>query len=170
MNYNASVRKFFWTVLLAVGLLSPLAQSGFAVQEGPTFNLSRSSAAPDRFDLIMSDGNETVVSGSFSQKQMEVFRDVLTEARKFAMSEEEAGKTDAKTTRIASNSQPALFVDISKTADQSRLFITYSTEIGRITISAGRVQRPLRREDGLFFNLLMRMEALLPAKGPSNRT
>lgn len=140
-----------------------------AQQDGPTFNLARNSSAPDKFDLMISDGDERVISGTFNKAQMEVFRQVLIEARKFALTEEEAGKTDAKTTRIASNSQPALIVDISKTNNQSQLYITFTTEVGHITILAGDVKRPTRREDGLFYQLLSRLESLLP-QSPARAT
>jgi hypothetical protein len=93
---------------------------------------------------------------------MEVFRQVLIEARKFALTEEEVGKGTPKTTRIASSSQPSLIIDITKLDDQSQLFITYTTDVGHITIKAGRVQRGIRREYGLFYQLLSRVESLLP--------
>ena len=149
---------FFCLAFAAVGgNLTATAQ-----EEAPRFTLARSTAAPDQFDLLISDGDEKVISGTFTRAQMEVFRQVLIEARKFALTEEEAGKGTAKTTRIASSSQPALIIDVSKTGDQSQLFITFTTEVGHITIRAGRVQRGIRREDGLFYQLLSRLESLLP--------
>ena len=141
----------------AVGGLTARAQ-----EEGPRFNLIRNTSAPGQFDLLISDGGERVISGTFTQAQMEVFRQVMNEARKFALTEEEVGKPAAKTTRIASSSQPSLIVDVSKTSDQSQLFITFTTEAGHITVEAGRVQRGIRREYGLFYQLLSRLDSLLP--------
>ena len=137
-----------------------LVQAG--QQGGPTFNVVREADSPDKFDLMISNGDEAVVSGVFSKSQMQVFRNVLLEARKFAMSEEEVGKQQPKTTRISSHSEPALFIDVSKTADQSQLYITLSTESGHMTIEGGTVQRRLRREEGLFFTLLSRVQSLVP--------
>src|SRR5215813_11822491 len=103
-----------------------------AQQEGPTFNLARSTGTPGKFDLMISDGDERVISGTFTKEQLEVIRQVLIEARKFALTEEEAGKAEPKTTRIASQSQPSLVVDVSKTNNQSQLFITFTTDVGAI--------------------------------------
>ena len=133
-----------------------------AQEQGPRFNLARSTVAADQFDLMISDGDERVISGTFTKAQMEVFRQVLIEARKFALTEEDVGKGTAKTTRIASSSQPALIVDIAKLDDQSQLFITFKSQIGSITIQAGRVQRGIKREYGLYYQLLSRLESLLP--------
>lgn len=145
-------------VVLCAGVSSMRAGQ----QSGPTFNVAREAGSPDKFDLMISDGNEAVISGIFSKSQLQVFRNVLLEARKFAMSEEEAGKQQPKITRISSQSEPALFIDVSKTDDQSQLYITLSTESGHMTIEGGTVQRRLRREQGLFFILLSRVQALLP--------
>jgi hypothetical protein len=147
----------FWLACAPAPGLTAMAQ-----EDGPKFNLTRSASVADQFDLIISDGEERVVSGSFTKAQLEIFRQVMAEARKFAMTEEEVGKGSAKTTRIASNSQPSLIVDVAKLDDQSQFFITFTTEIGHITVKAGRVQRGIRREDGLFFRLLSRLESLLP--------
>ncbi|MEN3332131.1 MAG: hypothetical protein V7641_1496 [Blastocatellia bacterium] len=155
----------FWLACAAVGGQVTVT----AQEEGPRFNLARSAAAADQFDLMISDGDERVISGTFSKAQMEVFRQVLIEARKFALTEEDVGKGTAKTTRIASSSQPALIVDVAKLDDQSQLFITFTSQIGRITIQAGRVQRGIRREYGLFFQLLSRLESLLP-QTPARKT
>jgi hypothetical protein len=147
----------FCLACVAIGGVTAKAQ-----EEGPTFTLTRSTAAAGQFDLLISDGGEAVISGTFTKAQMEVFRQVLTEARKFALTEEEVVKGSTKTTRIASSSQPSLIVDVSKTNDQSQLFITFTTEAGHITINAGRVQRGIRREYGLFYQLLSRLESLMP--------
>lgn len=142
------------------------AAGAWAQENEPTFNLLRNKSAPDQFDLIISDGDERVISGTFTKAQMGVFLQVLTEARKFALSEEEVGKDAAKTTRIASTSQPELVVDISKSGDISEIYLTFTTEAGQITVNAGRARRSLRREYGLFYNLLSRLESLLPPPKP----
>lgn len=154
-----------WRVTLLLGLACTVIFGGStarAQQEGPTFNLTRNAGVPGKFDLMISDGDERVISGTFTKEQMEVLRQVLIEARKFALTEEEAGKAEPKTTRIASSSQPSLVVDVAKTNNQSQLFITFTTEVGVITVEAGFVQRPLRRENGLFYQMLSRFDSLLP--------
>lgn len=152
---------------IAFFLLALLACDGLAMaapqQGGPTCRVARSSRGLDRFDLMVSDGDESVVSGAFSKSQIEVFRDVLIEAQKFALNEEAVGTDEPKTTRIASESEPALVVDVVKLNDQSQLFITLTTEVGQLTIEAGTVLRGSKREQGAYFTLLSRMRSLLAA-------
>ena len=134
-----------------------------APQSGPTCRLARSGRNLKTFDLMVSDGDETVVSGTFSKTQVGVFRNLLVEAQKFALNEEEVGKQEPKTTRFASESEPALIVDVTKLDDQSQIFITLTTDVGQLTIEAGNVQRHSKREQGAFFTLLSRMQSLLSA-------
>ena len=131
-------------------------------QGGPTCRVARSGRSLDRFDLMVSDGDEAVVSGTFSKGQIEVFRNILIEAQKFAMNEEEVGHQEPMTTRIASESEPALAVDVTKLDDQSQIFITLTSEVGQLTIEAGTVQRRSQHAQGVFFTLLSRMQSLLP--------
>ena len=154
--------KLILLVIAVVTLCGGVSLARTGQQSGPTFNITREADSPDKFDLMISNGDEAVISGVFSKGQMQVFRSVLIEARKFAMNEEEAGTQQPKTTRISSHSEPALIIDVSKTAEQSQLYITLATESGRMTIEGGTVQRRLRREQGLFFTLLSRVQALLP--------
>ncbi|HKQ04909.1 MAG TPA: hypothetical protein VJ464_07240 [Blastocatellia bacterium] len=153
---------FLFTLMLLDGLAVAAPQ-----QSGPTCRLSRSDRNLKTFDLMVSDGDEAVVSGAFSKNQVEVFRNVLTEAQKFARNEEEVGKQEPKTTRFASESEPGLIVDVTKLDDQSQIFITLTTDMGQLTIEAGTVQRRSKREQGPFFTLLSRMQSLLTTPTPA---
>jgi hypothetical protein len=86
----------------------------------------------------------------------------MTEAEKFALNGEAAGTKAPITTRFTDKQEIAFIVDVEKLGLQSRLFITLKTEIGRITLSAGKVIRSTRRQEGFFFDLLSRLESLLP--------
>jgi hypothetical protein len=157
------MKKYAKAILLATLLLGCGLAMAAARQSGPTFQLVRDASDLNKFDLIITDGDEMAISGSFSKRQIEVFRNLLIEAKKFALSEEEVGAQEPKTTRFASQSEPALVVDISKLDDQSQIYLTLTTEAGHMTIEAGLVRRRAKREEGLFFNLLSRMQALVPA-------
>lgn len=148
------------TLLVCVGPVMAASPQG-----GPTCRLTRDAGSRDKYSIVFSDGDETVVSGIFSKGQIEVFRNLLVEAQKFALSDEEVGKQEPKTTRITSQSEPALIVDVSKLDDHSQIFLTLNTEAGQLTIEAGIVQRRSRREEGVFFTLLTHMQKLLPPVG-----
>ena len=110
----------------------------------------------------ISSGDEQTVSGTFSVDQLQVLRAIMVEAEKFGMTSEAAGTNEPLTTRFADKNQPAFIVDVQKLGNQSKLFFTMETEIGRLTVEAGKIARATRHEDGFFFDLLSRLESALP--------
>jgi hypothetical protein len=141
--------------------------SATALQDG-TFSLTRSPENPKQYSLVLSDGEEHNISGNFSLDQLQILRVIMTEAEKFALNGEAVGAQDPLTTRFTDKEESAFLVDVEKLGNQSRLFLTLKTEIGRTTLHAGRVLRSTKREDGFFFDLLSRLESLLP-KLPAQR-
>jgi hypothetical protein len=65
-------------------------------------------------------------------------------------------------TRFADKQEQAFLVDVEKLGNQSRLFVTINSEIGRLTADAGRINRSVRREEGFFFDLLSLLRSVLP--------
>jgi len=130
--------------------------------QAATFSLTQLPDNARQYSLVMSDGDEQTISGNFSIGQLQILRAIMTEAEKFALDGEAAGTKDPITTRFTDKHESAFIVDVEKLGPQSRLFITLNTEIGRITLNAGRIIRSTRREEGFFFDLLSRLESVLP--------
>lgn len=127
-----------------------------------SFNLNRLLENPKLYNLIMSDTDEHVISGTFSLEQLQILRAIMVEAEKFSLSDEAVGTKAPITTRFMDKQEPAFIVDVQKAANQAQLFLTLQTETGRMTWEAGRIIRSSRREDGFFFDLLSRLESVLP--------
>jgi hypothetical protein len=127
-----------------------------------TFSLTRLPDNALQYSLVISDGDEQTISGNFSVDQLQILRAIMTEAEKFALNGEAAGTKDPITTRFTDKQESAFIIDVEKLGPQSRLFFTLKTEIGRITLNAGRIIRSTRREEGFFFDLLSRVESVLP--------
>jgi hypothetical protein len=126
------------------------------------FSLTRLRENPRQYSLVISDGDERTVSGNFSVDQLQILRAIMTEAEKFGLNEEAAGTKAPITTRFTDKEERAFIVDVEKSGPQSRLFFTLKTEIGRITLNAGRITRSTKRQEGFFFDLLSRLESVLP--------
>lgn len=159
------------SMALVLGLIvAGTAQAGshydtLAARSAPqeaTYSLTRLPENARQYSLVISDGDEQTISGNFSVDRLQILRAIMTEAEKFALSGEAAGTKDPITTRFTDKQESAFIVDVEKLGLQSRLFITLKTEIGRITLNAGRIIRPTRREEGFFFDLLSRLESVLP--------
>jgi hypothetical protein len=131
-----------------------------------SFTLTQLPENPRKYSLAVSDTDERGISGSFSVDQLQILRAIMTEADKFALSGEAVGTNEPITTRFMDKQETAFIVDVQKAGNQSMLFLTLKTEIGRMTMEAGRVIRTTRREEGFFFDLLSRLESVL-AKPPA---
>jgi hypothetical protein len=127
-----------------------------------SFTLTQLPENPKQYSLAISDTNERGISGSFSLAQLEILRAIMTEADKFAVTGEAVGTNEPITTRFMDKQEPSFIVDVQKAGNQSMLFLTLKTALGRMTLEAGRVIRTTRREEGFFFDLLARLESVLP--------
>jgi hypothetical protein len=127
-----------------------------------TYTLTRLPENPKQYSLVLSDPDERSISGIFSVDQLQILRVIMTEAEKFALSEEAVGAREPIITRFADKQERAFLVDVEKLGNQSRLFVTINSEIGRMTADAGRINRSIRREEGFFFDLLSRLRSVLP--------
>jgi hypothetical protein len=144
---------------------SPAKNTDYGAEGEPqeiSFSLIQVPENPKQYTLAISDTDERAVSGLFSVDQLQILRAIMIEAEKFAMTAEAVGAKQPITTRFKDKQEPAFVVDVQKDANQTRLFFTLKTEIGRLTWDAGRIIRSTRREEGFFFSLLSRLEQALP--------
>ena len=156
-------------ILLAVPAGGCVAEGENAFQPAPqkfSFSLNKLPENGSRFSLVISDGDERTISGNFSVQQLQILRAIMTEAQKFALTAEAAGAKAPITTRFMDRQEPAFRLDVEKLGNQSRLFLTLKSEIGRMTADAGKVDRSTRREEGFFFELVTSLDSVLPKLPP----
>jgi hypothetical protein len=123
------------------------------------FALDQSVESPTDFNLLLSDGDEGVVSGRFFIDQLYTFRDLILEARKFAFTEEAVGKDEPIITRFSNKEERAFIIDVAKRGIRSQFFLTISTSAGHLTVDGGTVSRVDKREAGLMFDILKRIQS-----------
>jgi hypothetical protein len=151
---------------LLIGLVMIGVQAFANEQDKPakdvTFILSRLPENPGQYSLALADQEERSISGVFSVSQLLLLRALMTEAEKFALSTEGVGQKEAVVTRFVDKQEQSFIVDVEKLGNQSKLFLTLNTELGRMTAEGGSLNRVTKREDGFFFDLLDRLDALTP--------
>ena len=125
------------------------------------FSLDQSNESSTDFALILSDGEESSVSGMFFIGQLYTFRELLLEAKKFALTDEAVGKDEPITTRFSNKEERAFAIDVSKRGNQSQFFVTIKTLIGQMTVDAGIVNRIDKKEEGLLFDMLKRVQLMI---------
>jgi hypothetical protein len=134
---------------------------------GATFSFNRERDTDADFSLVISDGEEAVVSAMFSTDQLEIIQSLLVEAKRFAMTEEAVGMNDPVTTRFFDKQERGLVIDIMKFKNRSHFFITLKSKIGRLTVEAGNINRSNKAEEGFFSDMLSRVESeLLKSRKP----
>jgi hypothetical protein len=131
--------------------------------KGETFYLAPSLESPANFDVVVSDGDERVVSGAFSVVQLRSVKEIMNEAKKFAFSEEAVGKGEPVTTRFSSENARGFAIDVSKVDAQSHFYINLKSQAGFITVDGGIIKRSEKKEEGFFFDVLSRVESQIPA-------
>ncbi|MEK6288847.1 MAG: hypothetical protein AABO57_24275 [Acidobacteriota bacterium] len=168
-NLVIELSKSFFTCLLVAVVAAghgsgqnPSRPDGAAEMPDFSFTLTRTPEDPKRYSLVLSDDQEHVISGTFSIEQLQILRAMMVEAGKFAFTEEAVGTKQSVTTRFLDKQERAFVVDVEKLGNQSRLYLTISTEAGRMTAEGGRINRSVRRSYGFLFDLSARLESTLP--------
>jgi hypothetical protein len=161
-------------LIIALLLLTAMAvakhapfQAARGAADSANFNLTRNLETPSEFSLIITEGEERSVSGSFTVKQLDIIRAIIIEAKKFALTAEDVGANKPIITQFFEKQEPSFLIDVEKFGTVSRFYITFKTQIGTITVEAGTSDRNSKRETGLLFNLLSRLEAEI-ARSPKS--
>lgn len=170
------VPLYKWLLIASLVLLCATTQaqdhSGGAYTLGQlpdyTFNLTPAAENPGHYNLVISDSDEHVISSTVSSSQLEILKSVLLEAEKFALTDEGISASQPQTTRFQDKTEAAFVVDVEKFRNQSRLFLTLTTDGSSQTAEAGRINRSTRRESGFIFDLLSRLESMLPNGFPND--
>jgi hypothetical protein len=152
------------SLLLPIGIFAHVAGQDSAT-EG-SYRLTRTAGDRTQFSLIIYESEERTVSGVFSIDQLKILQALMAEAEKFALTGEATGTDNPTTTRFYDKQEIAFIVDVQKIGTRSQLFFTLKTDIGRLTVSAGTINRGTRREQGFFFDLLSQVESEV-AKSPN---
>ena len=155
------------TFLVVLAIITQLVWADPSLAQDPvlrdvTYTLTQLPENPKQYSLVLADNDERSISGVFSVEQLQILMAIMAEAQKFALSEESVGAKEPVITRFADKQEQAFVIDVEKLGNQSRLFLTISSEIGRLTADAGRINRGVRREEGFFFDLLSRLQSMLP--------
>ena len=166
--YTAEVEAFMRSkvvvsilIVVLYTLLSPIVTMGqnTKVSAEGSFSFSQSPEDRSRFSLIIYDSEENTISGLFTIEQVKILQAIMLEAEKFALTQEAASVDKPNTTRFYDKQENAFIVDVQKLGNRSQFFFTLETEIGRITVNAGAINRSSKREEGFFFSLLDKVEA-----------
>lgn len=113
---------------------------------GASFYIAPLEGGRGLFSVMLADANGKSVSGTFTLQQVEVFEAVLEASEAFALTNEKVGTGTPIITRLMEQHEWSLFVDVSKVGDESRLYISLITPMGKLTTDAGEISRSSKKQ------------------------
>jgi len=132
---------------------------------GTSFYIEAVAGPPIQYSILVTDGNNRSVPGSFVRPQIDIFEALLIAARDFALTEEEAGTvSQPKVTRFTDKHETAFIIDVQKAGAESHFFVTLQTLFGTLTIDAGAIRRAVKKgeqepSEPLFYKIISRVQA-----------
>jgi len=136
--------------------LLKLAAKSTSPPHGPSFYIEPVNTTVSLFSVLLSDENNRTVAGNFTPAQIAVYEAVLTEAIRFAQSEEGIGQTS----RFVDKHEKDFIVDIEKTPKWSKFYVTLSYMRSRVTVDCGTIIRAEKdHQKALAFDILDHIKA-----------
>jgi hypothetical protein len=143
------------------------------IPSGNSFYIEAVAGPPIQYSILITDNNNRSVPGTFIRPQIDIFEALLLAAQQFALTEEEAGtNAQPKVTRFIDKKEKAFIIDVQKTGNQSRFFVTVQTLFGSTTLDAGAIKRVTRKgekeePEPLFYQIITRVKQAKEANPPS---
>ncbi|HLG18081.1 MAG TPA: hypothetical protein VJH03_26805 [Blastocatellia bacterium] len=139
-------------------LMKPPSGAGFYI--APMHDL------PGQFSLVLADADNRTVADAFRADQIIIFEAILSEAKRFAQTDEAVGKRKPITTRFYDKREPAFMVDVAKLGSRSQFFVTVTCLTGQLTMDAGSLRRGDEKASPLFYDILKRVQEARAATQP----
>lgn len=84
---------------------------------------------------------------------------IVTEAKKFGLTEEATGAAKAVTTRFSDKQYPNFVVDVSKLGKQTHYYVTMQNRQGKITVDAGIIKRDDPNATAFLYEILTKIQS-----------
>jgi hypothetical protein len=131
---------------------------------GTNFTIEAVPGPYVQYTILLTDAENHTLSGNFVRPQIDIFEALLLAARQFALTEEEVGtKAQPKVTRFMDKNEKGFVIDVQKTPQASRFYLTLHTLFGKMMIDAGTVLRVKTASDKeppapLFYKIIERVQ------------
>jgi len=125
---------------------------------GAWFYIAPIVETPGRFSITFSDNEGRTISGVYVRSQIDILEALLTEAKKFALTDEAIGLKKPVVTRLKDKSELSFFIDVAKVGLQSQFFITFMSMEQVITVNAGTIKRGDEKAKALLYEVLKRVQ------------
>jgi hypothetical protein len=129
-----------------------------------SFKIALADHDPNLFTLLLSDQSGKVVSSAFDMPKLGILSAILTEAKNFSLTGEGVGAGKPKITRFFDEQLPTVIVDVAKSGDTSRFYITLKGLTDVVTIDAGSLKRTEKKPNPYYYEIITRVEAAKDGK------
>ncbi|HYP25687.1 MAG TPA: hypothetical protein VE262_03125 [Blastocatellia bacterium] len=129
-----------------------------------SFRIALADHDPNLFTILLSDPVGKTVSSAFDMSKLAILSAILTEAKNFSQTAEGVGAGKPLITRFFDKQLPSVIVDVSKTGDTSRFYITLKGLTDFVTIDAGFLRRSDKKANPYYFEIINRVESAKDGK------
>jgi hypothetical protein len=129
---------------------------------GAVFEITYIEGVKGMCDAVLADGNGQTLDEFFLYEKLPLLVAIISEAKKFGLTEEAVGTNKALTTRFSDKQVPNFIVDVSKTGKQTHFYLTVKNQTQSITLDAGKIKRGDPEEKIFLDEILTKIQAVKP--------
>jgi hypothetical protein len=108
--------------------------------------------------LLVDEENRTFEEFIIFEK-IPILEAIVTEAKKFGLTEEAVGAAKPVTTRFSDKQYPNFVVDVAKKGKQTHFYVTMQNRQGKITLDAGVIQRDDPNATAFLYEILTKIQS-----------
>jgi hypothetical protein len=125
---------------------------------GAAFQISPIESVKGVCHALLVDGENRTFEDFIPLDKLPLLEAIITEARKFGLTEESVGTTKPVTTRFSDKQVPNFVVDVSKQGKQTHFYVTMQSKVGKITVDAGVIKRGDPNATAFLYEMLAKIE------------
>jgi hypothetical protein len=127
--------------------------------KGPTFQITPIEQVKGMYLALIADDQGRTLEEFFLFEKLPVLEAIVSEAKKFGLTEESVGGAKPLTTRFSDKQLPNFLVDVSKVAKRTHFYVTMLNQKGKITVDAGEIKRGDPEATAMLYDILTKIQA-----------
>jgi hypothetical protein len=108
---------------------------------------------------LLVDGENRTLEEFILFEKLPILEGIITEAKKFGLTEESVGTSKPVTTRFSDKQFPQFVVDVAKQGKQTHYYVTMQNRVGKITLDAGVIKRDDPNATAFLYEMLTKIQS-----------
>jgi hypothetical protein len=125
----------------------------------PAFQIRPVDGLKEMCLALLVDGQGGKLEEFIIFEKIPILEAIVSEAKKFGLTEESTGAAKAVTTRFSDKQYPNFVVDVSKLGKQTHFYVTMQNRQGKLTVDAGTIKRDDPNATAFLYDMLTRIQS-----------